>query len=371
MNDFELQFYQRQLQLPNFGIDGQKRLKHSNVLVIGAGGLGSSALQHLAAAGIGNIAICDFDTVDITNMHRQLIYDFAQIGLSKVESAKNNLLRFNPYLNIHVINNKISAINIEEIISQYDVVLDCTDNFSTKFLIHDACFLNGINLVQSSIYQFEGQLQVFKFAEETDAGCFRCLWQTIPEEGCVGTCGEVGVFGVVPGIFGTLQALETFKLILGWKGLQQGKTFIFDFLSLESRTIAWKRKDDCPLCGETPAITSIEPTEYENFEDFEIYSDSVKLKNFILTDVRELTESSEAFLKGFNIIRFPFSRLKKELPKLNTAMKYLFFCDYGIKSKVFVKTLRNAGLVNTFSLKDGIGGVRELLKVRKNLSQRR
>ena len=361
MNKSELQFYQRQIKLPNFGLEGQKLLKKSSVLVIGAGGLGSAALQYLAAAGVGNIGICDFDNIDISNMHRQVIYDFVQIGLPKIEAAEKNIGRFNPNLKIQKINEKISAENIEYFISQYDVVLDCTDNFNTKFLVHDACYLNRINLVQSSIYQFEGQLQVFKFADDNNAGCFRCLWNKIPDEGCVGTCGEVGVLGVVPGIFGTLQASETIKLILGWEGLQQGKTFIFDLLTLESRTISWKRKENCPLCGKNPQIINVENSEYEKLEDYELYSDSTDVQNFVLIDVRDENECNESFLKEFNIHNIPFTTINKTLPKIELDKLYLFFCNYGIKSKDVVKRLRLAGFKNTFSLKDGISGIKKML----------
>jgi len=363
MDKSELQFYSRQIQLPNFGIAGQKQLKKSNVLVIGAGGLGSSALQYLAAAGVGNIGICDFDKLDVSNLHRQIIYDFSQTGFPKAELAKKNILRLNPYLNIQIIDNKISAANVEEVISQYDVVLDCTDNFNTKFLIHDACYLNRINLIQSSIYQFEGQLHVFKFAEETNAGCFRCLWQTIPEEGCVGTCGEVGVLGVVPGIFGTLQALEAIKLLLGWKGLPQGKTFIFDLLSLQSRTIGWKKSETCPICGKYPYIKSIKQTEYENMQDYEIYSSAVNIDDFELIDVRDEATLAEKFSNDFNIHHISLNSWGENLPNFDAEKQYLAFCNYGIKSKEFVRRMREVGYINVFSLKDGAAGVKKLLKV--------
>ncbi len=361
MNESELKFYNRQIILSKIGIEGQTKLVNSRVLVIGAGGLGSSALQYLAASGIGNIGICDYDTLDISNLHRQVIYNFNQLGLPKVEAAKNNIGNFNPNTNFEIINQKVTATNIEKIISDYDVVLDCTDNFKTKFLIHDACYLHNKNLVQSSIYQFEGQLHVFRFADKNKSGCFRCLWPIIPEEGCVGTCGDIGVLGVVPGIFGTLQATETIKLLLGWEGLKQGQTFIFDMLSLTGRIISWKKNQTCPLCGEEAIITDIATETYENLEQYEVYSDNIKAANFIFVDVREKHEINESFPGDFKIMHIPFSSIQKSIPKIAQDKSYLFFCNRGIKSKRFVKIMRKAGLKNTFSLKDGMAGIKKLL----------
>jgi sulfur-carrier protein adenylyltransferase/sulfurtransferase len=361
MNDSELEFYKRQITLPDFGLEGQEKLKQAKVLIVGVGGLGSPALQYLSAAGIGNLGICDFDIVDLTNLHRQIIFEFDQARQSKVESAKSQIEKFNPFVNVEVIPGKISADNVERIIGTYDVVLDCTDNFSTKFLLHDACYLNKINLVQASIYQYEGQLQVFRFADDIKSGCYRCLWQKIPDENCVGTCGDVGVLGVVPGIFGTMQALETIKIIVGWKGIEQNESFVFDLRSLDSRKIKWKKKKGCPLCGDDPKIINISNNEYESIEEYEIRAKSFNLNNYILVDIREVNEQKEDYLKDKRVTSIPNSSLKISVPDLDPELTYIFFCDHGITSKKIVKELRAKGLLNTFSLKDGINGVKKIL----------
>ena len=257
MTKDELNFYKRQINLPNFGMEGQKKLKNSKVLIVGAGGLGSPAILFLAAAGVGKIGICDFDKVDVTNLHRQILFDYGQVGTSKTKAAKNKINKYNPWAKIEEISDGITVENVESIIQNYNVVLDCSDNFTAKFLLHDSCFLNKINLVQASIYQFEGQLQVFRFSEDTDRGCFRCLWENPPEEGCVGSCAETGVLGVVPGIFGTLQALETIKILLGWNGLGWNESLFFDLLSLSNSKIKWKKNDDCPLCGKNKKLQQL------------------------------------------------------------------------------------------------------------------
>lgn len=368
MNKDELNFYKRQINLPNFGLEGQNKLKESEVLIVGAGGLGSPAILYLAAAGVGKIGICDFDKVDITNLHRQILFDYKQVGETKTRSAKKKVNKFNPFISIEEIPESISPDNVESIIFGYDVVLDCTDNFSSKFLLHDACYLNKINLVQSSIYQFEGQLQVFRFAEDTQQGCYRCLWPNIPEEGCVGTCADSGVLGVVPGIFGTLQALETIKIILGWDGLGWNKSLIFDLLSLDSRKIKWKKDINCPLCGDNKIIKQINSKEYSQMEDYEISHKDVDLSKFKFIDIRESFERIEEFLKddSLKIEHIPYSTLQNSLPDINDGDRYLFYCRSGSRTKELVSRLRKNNYKNTFSLKEGIVGIIRILDKNKN-----
>ena len=364
MKKEEQNFYKRQINLPNFGIEGQKKLKNSKVLVVGAGGLGSPAILYLAAAGIGEIGICDFDNVEITNLHRQIIFDYEQIGKKKSSSSKDNINKFNPFINITEIKGSITTKNVESIIKNFDVVLDCTDNFTTKFLLHDACYLNKINLVQASIYQFEGQLQVFNFAEDITSGCFRCLWEIIPDEGCVGNCAESGVLGVVPGIFGIFQALETIKLILGWRILSRNESFIFDLLSLSNKKIKWKKKDNCPLCGNNKKITEIKSEKYNHMEDFEISYENMDLTKFKVVDIRESFERVEGFLREnkIEIEHMPYSTLQNCLPDINKDEAYLFYCRSGRRTKELVSRLRNNNFNNTFSLIEGIVGIKILLK---------
>jgi len=364
MNEKELNFYKRQINLPDLGTEGQEKLKNSKVLVVGAGGLGSPAILYLSAAGIGEIGVCDFDNVDITNLHRQIIFDYEQIGNTKTNSSKEKINKFNPFITITEIKEGISTQNVESIIKRYDVVLDCTDNFSTKFLLHDACYLNKINLVQASIYQFEGQLQIFNFSEDITSGCFRCLWETIPEEGCVGNCAEAGVLGVVPGIFGTLQALETIKLILGWSSLFRNESFIFDLLNLTNKKIKWKKKDNCPLCGNNKKIKEINNENYNSMENFEISYKNLDLTKFKVVDIRESFERVEGFLREnkIEIEHIPYSTLQNCLPDINNEDTYLFYCRSGRRTKELVSRLRNNNFDKTFSLVEGIVGMNELLK---------
>ena len=362
MNKFELDFYSRQITLPNFGLEGQEKLKRSKVLIAGVGGLGSPALQYLSAAGVGEIGLCDFDELDVTNLHRQTIFDFDQAGQLKVEAAKKQIGKFNPHVKINTISEKINVENVETIIRDFDVVLDCTDNFTTKFLIHDACYLNRVNLVQASIYQYEGQLQVFRFSNDTHSGCYRCLWHEIPDENCIGVCADVGVLGTVPGVFGTLQAMETVKLILGWQGLGRNETFIFDLLSLDSRKIKWKKKADCPLCGDHPRIKSLLKDEYDKIEEYELHDNSVDLNNYVLVDIREEVEKKEKLAFGNGIQNIPYSSFDHFIPELKTNVMYLFFCDHGVTSKKLVKELRDKGILNTFSLKEGVKGIKRFLR---------
>jgi len=364
MKKEEQNFYKRQINLPNFGIEGQKKLKNSKVLVVGAGGLGSPAILYLAAAGIGEIGVCDFDNVDITNLHRQIIFDYEQIGNPKTNSSKEKINKFNPFVNITEIKEGITALNVESIIKDFDVVLDCTDNFSTKFLLHDACYLNKINLVQASIYQFEGQLQAFNFSDDITSGCFRCLWETMPEDGCVNNCAEAGVLGVVPGIFGTLQALETIKVLLGWKSLSRNESFIFDLSNLSNKKIKWKKKESCPLCGNNKKITKIKSENYNNMENFEISYENVDLTKFKVVDIRESFERVEGFLKEdkIEIEHIPYSTLQNSLPEISKDEAYLFYCRSGRRTYELVYRLRKNNFNNTFSLAEGIVGMNELLK---------
>ncbi|HED07826.1 MAG TPA: molybdenum cofactor biosynthesis protein MoeB [Ignavibacteria bacterium] len=367
MNNDELNFYKRQINLPNFGLEGQEKLKNSKALVVGAGGLGSPAILYLSAAGVGKIGVCDFDKVEITNLHRQIIFDYEEVGKTKTQSAKKKINKFNPLINIEEISESVSPDNVENIISGYDVVLDCTDNFATKFLLHDACYLNKINLVQSSIYQFEGQLQVFRFAEDTGQGCYRCLWQNIPEEGCVGTCADAGVLGVVPGIFGTLQALETIKILLNWDGLVWNESLIFDLLSLNSRKIRWKKNVNCPLCGGNKIIKQINPGAYNRMKDFEISYKDVDLTKYKIVDIRESFERVEEFLKddSLKIEHIPYSTLQNSLPNINNGDTYLFYCRSGRRTKELVGRLWKNNYKNTFSLKEGAEGISMILDSNK------
>lgn len=249
----ELKFYARQLGIPSFGLQGQAKLKRSKVLVIGAGGLGSSALFYLAAAGVGKIGICDGDSVDISNLHRQILFQWKDIGLPKSKIAALRLHDLNPWIETSIYTeNFAEIIGAQRIIEEYDVILDCSDNFTTKFFLHDLCFSSFKPLVQASIYQFEGQLKVFRFSDKKGraGACLRCLWPEVPPHNCIGTCEEAGVIGMVTGLFGSLQALETVKVILDIPSLENGEALLLDLMSFNMQRLRWSLSDNCPLSHE-------------------------------------------------------------------------------------------------------------------------
>jgi len=357
MNISEENFYKRQLKLKDFGSEGQKRLKESSVLVIGVGGLGSPVLMYLAAAGVGKLGIVDFDQVDITNLHRQVLFNTDDIGLPKAKLAKDKIKRINPWIEVKVFCQRLEPDNIESITNGYNLIIDCTDNFKTKFLIHDFSFLNSIDLVQASIYQMEGQLQVFRFSnsELRDRGCFRCLWPEIPSDGCVGTCATSGVMGSVAGIIGSMQSMEAIKLLLSWQGLPHGETFLIDLISLNNSKIKWNKSESCPLCSHSARISSIDKREYIKLLDFEIDLSMINQDDWKKIDIREKSELSDDIEQlGWPVDNRPMSTFNEWKIKFEVDQKYLFFCQKGFRSQKVVQELRDSGIKNVFSLYGGI-----------------
>jgi sulfur-carrier protein adenylyltransferase/sulfurtransferase len=253
--------YARHIILPNIGGEGQRKLVGSKVLVIGAGGLGSPAAMYLAAAGVGTLGILDFDRVDVTNLQRQLLHDTADVGRPKVESAKDRINELNP--NVEVISHDVALTseNAFEILGDYEVMVDGTDNFPVRYLVNDATQMLGKPLVYGSIYQFEGQATVF--LPGPNAPCYRCLFPEPPPPGTVPSCAEGGVFGVLPGIVGSIQAVEAIKLIVGIGEPLVGRLLLFDSLAMEFRTVKLKWDPDCPVCGKHPTVTEL--IDYEQF----------------------------------------------------------------------------------------------------------
>jgi adenylyltransferase/sulfurtransferase len=253
--------YARHIILPNIGGEGQRKLVGSRVLVIGAGGLGSPAAMYLAAAGVGTLGILDFDRVDVTNLQRQLLHDTADVGRPKVESAKERINELNP--NVEVISHDVALTseNAFEILGRYEVIVDGTDNFPVRYLVNDATQMLGKPLVYGSIYQFEGQATVF--LPGRNVPCYRCLFPEPPPPGTVPSCAEGGVFGVLPGIVGSIQAVEAIKLIVGVGEPLVGRLLLFDSLAMEFRTVKLKWDPDCPVCGEHPTVTEL--IDYEQF----------------------------------------------------------------------------------------------------------
>ncbi len=263
MTDFtdeQIERYSRHIILPEVGGVGQRKMLDARVLMIGAGGLGSPAAYYLAAAGIGHLGIVDFDTVDLSNLQRQIIHSTERIGMLKTESAKKTIAALNPDVNVTTYNERINSQNIKELFEGYDYIVDGSDNFATRFLINDACVLmNKVN-IHGSIFRFEGQATVF---DPKNGPCYRCLYPEPPPPGLVPNCQEGGVLGVLAGIIGNIQAVETLKLVLGIGDSLSGKLLIYDALNTEFRKLKLKRDVNCPVCGDNPTIKEL--IDYEEF----------------------------------------------------------------------------------------------------------
>jgi adenylyltransferase/sulfurtransferase len=256
----ELQRYSRHLTLPEFGREGQEKLKTSSVLLVGAGGLGSPAATYLAAAGVGRIGLVDFDRVEASNLQRQILYGTSDVGRPKLEAAEERLHDLNPHVEVDVHEVRLTSDNALDIIDEYDVVADGTDNFPTRYLVNDACVMTGTPNVYASIFRFEGQVSVF--ATE-DGPCYRCLYEEPPPPGLVPSCAEGGVLGILPGLVGTLQATEVIKLLAGIGEPLVGRLLMIDALNMNFRTLSVPTNTDCPVCGEDPSVTEL--IDYEAF----------------------------------------------------------------------------------------------------------
>lgn len=257
----QVQRYARHLILPEVGRAGQLRLMNSSVLLLGAGGLGSPAAMYLAAAGVGRIGVVDFDTVDASNLQRQILHGIDDLGRLKVDSAETTLRSLNPDLEVVKHQLHVNSENALDVFAPYDLVLDGTDNFPTRYLANDACFLLGKPLVQGAIYRFEGNLTLFQAAQ--GGGCYRCLFPTPPPPGAVASCAEAGVFGVLPGIVGSMMAFETIKHLVGIGEGLTGKLLLFEGIDMDFRKVNLRRNPACPLCGDHPTVTAL--IDYENF----------------------------------------------------------------------------------------------------------
>jgi sulfur-carrier protein adenylyltransferase/sulfurtransferase len=361
----ELSRYNRHIIIPEFGLEAQQKLKKSKVLVIGSGGLGSPLLLYLAAAGVGHIGIVDFDTVDDSNLHRQVLFGVSEVGKPKVEAAKQRLEGINPYIEIKIYNTQLTSVNAMDLVSNYDVVADGTDNFPTRYLVNDACVLSGKPNVYASIFQFEGQVTVFNYVNKAGelGPNYRDLYDSPPPAGLVPNCAEGGVLGVLPGIIGSLQALEVIKVITGVGDPLSGKLYTFDALSFQSRTFAIKRRDTNPLNGSNP--TQFELIDYEQFcgmkavdrkvkeievEEFILWQENGE--NFQLIDVREPEEYNDRNIGGTLI---PLNNILEEADKVSTDRKVLIYCRSGKRSSTAIQQLEDKfGLDNLYNLKGGI-----------------
>ncbi|HVK48873.1 MAG TPA: molybdopterin-synthase adenylyltransferase MoeB [Pseudobacter sp.] len=361
----ELARYNRHIIIPEFGLEAQQKLKAAKVLVVGSGGLGSPALLYLAAAGVGTIGIVDFDVVDDSNLQRQVLFGVEAIGKSKVEEAKKRLEALNPHINIILHNTQLTSQNALDILKDYDVVSDGTDNFPTRYLVNDAAVLLGKPNVYASIFQFEGQVSVFNYrkADGELGPNYRDLYPTPPPPGLVPSCAEGGVLGVLPGIIGSLQALETIKVITGVGEPLVGRFYIFDALNFESRTFNISRRDDNPLNGKNPSITKL--IDYEQFCGMkavekpikeitpeELYNWQVKGEAFQIIDVREQHEYDIVNI-GAELI--PLSTVAANADRISKDQKVVVHCKMGGRSAKAIRELEEKfGFENLYNLKGGI-----------------
>lgn len=335
-------YYSRQILLREVGKEGQQKLREGKCLVIGAGGLGSPALLYLASAGVGTLGICDFDLVDESNLHRQPIYSAEDIGKPKAAVAVEKLKKLNPFIQCHAHSERFASKNAKELLSAYDIVLDCTDHFSVKFLINDMAVNASKPVIRASIYQFEGQIQFYD--PRCGDACLRCLWNQMPQEGCVGSCQEVGVLGPVPGFFGVLQAMEAVKFFLGLELLASNEILFYDLLDCSQKKILIHQNPQCPACGPERLIVQ-ESVEIE-LQDFK-----ERVQEFQLIDIREPVETALTPLERLPHLKMPLSQFDPS--NLQKGKKYLFFCQRGMRSRTLVSQLAEQGYENVFSLAGG------------------
>ena len=348
LNENEKQRYVRHLNLKAIGIRGQLKLKNSNVIVIGAGGLGSPVLLYLAAVGIGNIKIVDGDVVDESNLQRQIIFDSNDIGKNKATVAKAKIKRLNPLLNINCVTEHLCLLNSEEIIKNCEYLIDCSDNFQTRFLCNDLAFFHKLILIHGSVDQFQGMIALFKPGVES---CYRCLFPA-PPKGNIQNCNEAGVLGVTPGIVGMWQATETIKSILNIGESQSSYSIHIDLLSTSLKKLKIKKDDECPLCGDHPTILKIkEESPIICISQFEVLS---FVKSSTVLDIREELEVSNNDF-GFKVI--PKSKIERDYKLLDRKESYTFVCTSGLRSLELCYTLHQLGFSNVYSLKRGISSL--------------
>ena len=369
LSNQEITRYSRHLIMPEVGIEGQKKLKNARVLCIGAGGLGSPLALYLAAAGVGTLGILDFDVVDFSNLQRQVIHSEKTVDTPKVESARDRLLELNSDTNIVTYNEMLSSDNAMEIMKDYDVVVDGTDNFATRYLTNDACVFLGIPNVYGSIFRFEGQVSVF---DAKRGPCYRCLYPEPPPPGLVPSCAEGGVLGILPGVVGTMQASEVVKLIIGEGEPLIGRLLFIDILSMEPRILKLRKDPDCPVCGENATVTELidyqefcgigrgeeaEEAEEEKPKVEEItveqFSDIKENKaDIVLIDVREPHEYEICNIEGSRLI--PLGELKDRTDELDPKDEIVVHCHHGGRSMKAATFLAEQGFNKVKNLKGGI-----------------
>jgi adenylyltransferase/sulfurtransferase len=366
LSNDEIRRYSRHLILPEVGLAGQKKICSTSVLCIGAGGLGSPIAMYLAAAGIGKLGIVDFDSVDFSNLQRQILHTDADVGRPKSQSAKETINGINPGVEVVIHNTRLTSENAIEIIKPYDIVVDGTDNFPTRYLTNDACVLLKKPNVYGSIFRFEGQASVF--APHLGGPCYRCLYPEPPPPGMVPSCAEGGVLGVLPGIIGCIQATEILKLALGKGSSLIARLLLFNALDMKFRELKLRRDTQCPLCGDNPTITQLidyemfcgitpEPeTSAQNPDEVTVHDMKRALEDpklgIKVIDVREPDEYQIAHIDGVPLV--PLSTLSQRFTELDPNHQYYIHCKTGIRSMRALKFLREQGFKYLKNVRGGI-----------------
>jgi sulfur-carrier protein adenylyltransferase/sulfurtransferase len=364
LSNEEVLRYSRHLIMPEVGMEGQQKLKAARVLCIGTGGLGSPLAVYLSAAGVGTLGLVDFDTVDFTNLQRQVIHFTSDVGRPKLESAKQKIAAINPFVNVKTYETKLTSENALQIFADYDVIVDGTDNFPTRFLVNDACVFTGKPNVYGSIFRFEGQASVFA---TKDGPCYRCLYPEPPPPGLVPSCAEGGVLGILPGLVGLIQATEVIKLILGTGDSLAGRLLLVDALGMKFRELKLRKNPDCVVCGKNPTVTKL--IDYEEFCGLrgqekpvnqtavpEISVEELKKKldakeELFILDVREPHEYQICNINGHLI---PLNDLPKRYQELDPNKEMVVHCRSGARSARAVTFLRQAGFTKAKNLAGGI-----------------
>ena len=363
LSNEEVLRYSRHLILPDVGVEGQLTLKQAKVLCIGAGGLGSPLALYLAAAGVGTLGIVDFDTVDLTNLQRQIIHTTADVGRKKLDSAAESIAAINPNVKVRKFETRLSSANALELFQDFDIIADGTDNFPTRYLVNDACVLTGKPNVYGSIFRFEGQASVFATKE---GPCYRCLYPEPPPPGLVPSCAEGGVLGILPGLVGVIQATETIKLILGSGEPLIGRLLLVDALSMRFRELKLRKNPDCPVCGTHPTVTELidynqfcgirgeeaaAPTSMTDISVEELKKRLDRGDDLFVLDVREPHEYQICNLGGYLI---PLNDLPKRVSELDSSREIVVHCKMGGRSAKAADFLRQSGFSKVHNLTGGI-----------------
>ena len=348
--------YARHLVLPEIGEEGQNRLERASVLIVGAGGLGSPAAIYLAAAGVGRIGLVDFDIVDVTNLQRQILYGESVVGERKLDAAWKRLRDVNPHVRVETFNDRLSSRNAMQLFEPYDVVLDGTDNFATRYLVNDACVLMRKPNVYGSVFRFEGQASVF---DATRGPCYRCLYPDPPPPHLVPSCAVGGVLGVLPGVVGTIQATETIKLITGAGEPLIGRILLFDALGMSFRTMRIGKNEDCKVCGTRPTIREL--SDYEEYcnpvTDLEITPQQLAARiesgdDLVLVDVREPFEHEAGHLD--NTVHIPMAQVREQLGRIPRDREVIMYCRSGGRSANVQQFLLQQGYTRVKNLVGGM-----------------